>query len=106
MRRRGSPSCWPAIHLLLCDEFRSHSESYSASRAREAAQLLVLYGVHQKCGHHLELMSSPTGDHSKQGLPQDHQIERKRPVFHVSQIEAQGVLSAEIRAAADLPQAG
>ena len=51
-------------------------------------------------------MSSTTGEHGEEGLPQDQQIERERPVLHVSQIKAQGVLTAEIRAAADLPQAG
>src|SRR5450756_3037041 len=49
---------------------------------------------------------SSSGQDGTRRLPQDHQVHRDRPVVHVSQIEAHGLVPVEVGSSADLPQAG
>src|SRR5947208_3024355 len=44
--------------------------------------------------------------HRAGGLPENHEVERERPVLDVADVDAHRVVPGEIRAAADLPQAG
>src|SRR5690606_4377335 len=45
-----------------------------------------------------------SSENRSHGLPQDHEIERQRPVLHVADVDADGVLPGEVRTPADLPQ--
>jgi hypothetical protein len=49
------------------------------------------------------LGSSPA-EHGKEGSPQDEQVKGEGPVLDVAEIEAERVLTAEVRASADLPE--
>src|SRR3954451_6356818 len=45
-------------------------------------------------------------DDREDGLPDDHGVERERPLLDVAQVETDRLLPVQVRAAADLPQTG
>src|SRR3712207_1647163 len=47
-----------------------------------------------------------TAQDSASGAPEDHQVQGEGPVLHVAHVQLHGLVPAQVRATADLPQAG
>src|SRR4051812_16730814 len=47
-----------------------------------------------------------TAQDGPHGLPEDHQVEGERPVLDVADVDAHRLVPRQVRAAADLPEAG
>src|SRR5450631_508869 len=110
--RRSSPSRW---HSMTVCTFVTHTYCRSRSSTQpmmvstassSEIALIPTPSTSTRPGWTATSVRTATSQHGAGGLPQDHEVNSRRPVLHVVEVEAHGLFPRQIRATADLPKTG